>query len=79
MPAAHYTNHSYFSGNASLTRCKSVHFYYFRSGRHHSAGRMRCVEDMASVALFLASDESSFMYGSKVQADRGMNQTRWTL
>lgn len=41
------------------------------------AGRMGQVEEMAAVALFLASDDSSFMYGSEIQADGGMNQTRW--
>jgi len=42
-----------------------------------AAGRMGRVEEMAPVALFLASDDSSFMYGAEVQADGGMNQTRW--
>ena len=41
-----------------------------------AAGRMGKVEEMAPVAVFLASDDSSFMYGSEVQADGGMNQTR---
>ncbi len=40
-------------------------------------GRMGQPEEMAKVALFLASDDSSFMYGSEVQVDGGMNQTRW--
>ena len=40
-------------------------------------GRLGRVEEMASVAVFLASDESSFMYGAEIQADGGMNQTRW--
>ncbi len=42
-----------------------------------AAGHMGRVEEMAPVAVFLASDESSFMYGSEIQADGGMNQTRW--
>jgi NAD(P)-dependent dehydrogenase (short-subunit alcohol dehydrogenase family) len=42
-----------------------------------AAGRMGHVDEMAAVALFLASDDSSFMYGAEVQADGGMNQTRW--
>lgn len=42
-----------------------------------AAGRMGNVAEMASVALFLASDDSSFMYGAEIQADGGMNQTRW--
>ena len=42
------------------------------------AGRMGHVEEMAAVALFLASDDSSFMYGAEIQADGGMNQTRWS-
>jgi NAD(P)-dependent dehydrogenase (short-subunit alcohol dehydrogenase family) len=42
-----------------------------------AAGRMGRVEEMAAVAVFLASDESSFMYGSEIQADGGMNQTRF--
>jgi NAD(P)-dependent dehydrogenase (short-subunit alcohol dehydrogenase family) len=41
------------------------------------SGRMGQVEEMAKVALFLASDDSSFMYGSEIQADGGMNQVRW--
>lgn len=44
-----------------------------------SAGRMGNPEEMAKVALFLASDDSSFLYGSEIQADGGMNQTRWQL
>ena len=44
-----------------------------------SAGRMGEPEEMAKVALFLASDDSSFLYGSEIQADGGMNQTRWQL
>jgi NAD(P)-dependent dehydrogenase (short-subunit alcohol dehydrogenase family) len=42
-----------------------------------AAGRMGHVDEMATVALFLASDDSSFMYGAEIQADGGMNQTRW--
>ena len=42
-----------------------------------AAGRMGKVEEMAAVAVFLASDDSSFMYGAEIQADGGMNQTRW--
>jgi NAD(P)-dependent dehydrogenase (short-subunit alcohol dehydrogenase family) len=41
------------------------------------AGRVGQVEEMAKTALFLASDDSSFMYGSEIQADGGMNQVRW--
>ncbi len=41
------------------------------------AGRVGNVEEMAKTALFLASDDSSFMYGSDLQADGGMNQVRW--
>jgi NAD(P)-dependent dehydrogenase (short-subunit alcohol dehydrogenase family) len=36
-----------------------------------AAGRMGQVEEMAAVAVFLASDDSSFMYGAEVQADGG--------
>ncbi|MHC5068207.1 MAG: SDR family oxidoreductase [Planctomycetota bacterium] len=42
-----------------------------------AAGRMGTVDEMAAVAVFLVSDESSFMYGSEIQADGGMNQTRF--
>lgn len=42
-----------------------------------AAGRVGQPEEMARVALFLASDDSSYMYGSDVQADGGMNQVRW--
>ena len=42
-----------------------------------AAARVGQPEEMAKVALFLASDDSSYMYGSDVQADGGMNQVRW--
>ena len=42
-----------------------------------AAGRVGQPKEMAKVALFLASDDSSYMYGSDVQADGGMNQVRW--
>lgn len=42
-----------------------------------AAGRVGQPEEMAKVALFLASDDSSYMYGADVQADGGMNQVRW--
>lgn len=42
-----------------------------------AAGRMGTNEEMAPVALFLASDDSSYMFGAEIQADGGMNQTRW--
>jgi NAD(P)-dependent dehydrogenase (short-subunit alcohol dehydrogenase family) len=42
-----------------------------------AAGRVGQPEEMAAVAVFLASDDSSYMYGSEIQADGGMNQTRW--
>lgn len=44
-----------------------------------AAGRSGQPEEMAKVALFLASDDSSYMYGSDVQADGGMNQVRWPM
>jgi hypothetical protein len=34
---------------------------------------------MAKVALFLTSDDSSFLFGSEIQADAVTNQTRWQL
>ncbi len=42
-----------------------------------AAGRAGRPEEMAKTALFLASEDSSFMYGAEIQADGGMNQTRW--
>lgn len=42
-----------------------------------AAGRTGRPEEMAAVAVFLASSDSSYMYGSEIQADGGMNQTRW--
>jgi NAD(P)-dependent dehydrogenase (short-subunit alcohol dehydrogenase family) len=41
------------------------------------AGRVGQPIEMAKTALFLASDDSSFLYGSEIQADGGMNQVRW--
>ena len=41
------------------------------------AGRVGTSQEMAKTAFFLASDDSSFMYGSEIQADGGMNQVRW--
>ncbi|KZK92740.1 General stress protein 39 [Pseudovibrio sp. Ad5] len=41
-----------------------------------AAGRVGQPEEMAAVAVFLASSESSFMRGADVQADGGMNQIR---
>ncbi|MEP2989838.1 MAG: SDR family oxidoreductase [Parasphingorhabdus sp.] len=42
-----------------------------------AAGRAGRPEEMAKTALFLASEDSSYMYGAEIQADGGMNQTRW--
>jgi len=41
------------------------------------AGRVGTSAEMAKTALFLASDDSSFMFGSEIQSDGGMNQVRW--
>lgn len=54
-----------------------VEAYHEFVGGKLPAGRMGQTEEMAAVALFLASNDSSFMYGSEIQADGGMNQTRW--
>lgn len=42
------------------------------------AGRVGRDSEMAKTALFLASDDSSYMFGSEIQADGGMNQVRWS-
>ncbi len=42
------------------------------------AARVGNSSEMAKTALFLASDDSSYMYGSEIQADGGMNQVRWS-
>jgi len=41
------------------------------------AGRVGNPSEMAKTALFLASDDSSYLFGSEIQADGGMNQVRW--
>ncbi len=41
------------------------------------ARRVGNLSEMAKTALFLASDDYSFMFGSDLQADGGMNQVRW--
>ena len=46
-------------------------------GKVLAAGRAGRPEEMAKTALFLASDDSSYLYGADIQADGGMNQTRW--
>jgi NAD(P)-dependent dehydrogenase (short-subunit alcohol dehydrogenase family) len=56
---------------------EEVEAYQNSIGSMLAAGRMGHVDEMAAVAVFMASDESSFMYGSEIQADGGMNQTRW--
>jgi len=42
------------------------------------AGRVGNPTEMAKTALFLASDDSSYLFGSDIQADGGMNQVRWS-
>lgn len=42
------------------------------------AGRVGNSEEMAKTALFLASEDSSYLFGSEIQADGGMNQVRWS-
>lgn len=41
------------------------------------AARVGQPSEMASIAVFLASDDSSYLYGSEIQADGGLNQVRW--
>jgi NAD(P)-dependent dehydrogenase (short-subunit alcohol dehydrogenase family) len=60
----------------SATKAAIEAYHEFVGGKL-PAGRMGKSEEMASVALFLASEDSSFMYGAEIQADGGMNQTRW--
>ena len=43
------------------------------------AGRVGSPAEMAKTALFLASEDSSFLFGSEIQADGGMNQVRWPI
>lgn len=45
-------------------------------GRLLAAGRVGQPEELAAGAVFLASSDSSFMRGSDVQMDGGMNQVR---
>jgi NAD(P)-dependent dehydrogenase (short-subunit alcohol dehydrogenase family) len=42
-----------------------------------AAGRAGRPEEIAKTAVFLASDDSSYLYGADIQVDGGMNQTRW--
>ena len=44
-----------------------------------ASGRSGQPEEMANIATFMASDDSTFMYGSEIQADGGMNQMRWPM
>lgn len=46
-------------------------------GKVLAAGRAGRPEEISAVAVFLGSDDSSYMYGAEIQVDGGMNQTRW--
>lgn len=41
------------------------------------AGRVGDPEEMAKAARFMLSADSTYMFGAEIQADGGMNQTRW--
>lgn len=64
--------------NAGMSEEQSAHMHDVFS-QVLASGRSGQPEEIAGIAAFLASEDSSYMYGSEIQADGGMNQTRWPV